>query len=585
MRPVRRYLILGVCLFLALQGLYLFVRMPVLAWGFTDWSFLAFLWGLALLAWPLSALAQRFPQLVKAAAWQELLRKLAPWAFKQRPRVVDITNHRRLAKLMLRYKAMTFLGLAFLALAVANSLLLPLLLSTPLFYSQGYRSLLGPVKESSFSADVAPINLGQIRIVDEEIAARLADKKIGEIPALGSEVQLGEMSLQKVKDQLFYVAPLEYRGFFQWLSNREQGSKGYVMVSATNPQDVHLVQQVNGEDICLKYQTKGFLLENLHRHLYLQGLVNVGIGELSFEVDDELHPYWVATLYRNRVGYGGSDVVGVAVVDAQSGAVQRYAPDEAPRWVDRVQPEEFLFQQIRDWGAYVNGFWNTFLAKTGTLRPAGDGLHLIYGDDDNVYWYTGISSSGKDESTVGFVLVNSRTKEVRWYKVAGANELSAKKSAEGQVQEKAYRAGSPVLYNLGGIPTYIMPMKDKEGLLKAVAFVSVENYNLVGVGPDMESALRSYRQNLAQTGMGGLGTGDLKPSVFQGKVLRISPVVQHGESYYFLLLEGQPQVFVGTAALSPKLPLAQPGDLVEISAAAGGSAGMATMHQFKSEAY
>lgn len=582
---MRKRRIQGLCILLILVGVYVFVRMPVLALGFTDWSFLVFWGGVALLAWPLSALTERFPHLITRNAWEELLRRLLPWAFKQRPRVVEITNHRRLAMLMMRYKAMTFIGAALLILAFCNFFVFPILLSTPVLFSQQYRNLLGPVTESSFSSDVAPINLGQIRIVDEEIAARLADKKIGEIPALGSEVQLGQMSLQKVRDQLFYVAPLEYRGFFQWWSNRQKGSQGYVMVSATNPQDVHLVQQVNGEDIRLKYQTKGFFLEDLHRHLYLSGLVDVGIGDLSFEVDDDLHPYWVATLYRNKIGYGGSDVVGVAVVDAQSGEIQRYGPEEVPRWVDRVQPEDFLFHQIRDWGAYVNGFWNTLLAKTGTLRPAGDGLHLIYGDDDNVYWYTGISSSGKDESTVGFVLVNSRTKEVRWYKVAGANELSAKKSAEGQVQEKAYRAGSPVLYNIGGVPTYIMPMKDKEGLLKAVAFVSVENYNIVGVGADMESAYRLYRQNLAQTGLADIGSSEMKQSILRGPVSRISQVVQHGESYYFLMLEGQSPVFMGAASLSPKLPLVRPGDVVDISFTAGHGAAPAVMHQFKTDSY
>ena len=65
------------------------------------------------------------------------------------------------------------------------------------------------------------------------------------------------------------------------------------------------------------------------------------------------------------------------------------------------------------------------------------------------------------------------------------------------MQEKGYRAGYPILYNIYGIPTYIAPLKDKEGLLKLIAFISVENYNIVGVGADVESAMRNYQQALA----------------------------------------------------------------------------------------
>lgn len=570
--------------FLLFNFAYFYFEMPVLAWGFTDWSQLVIIWGMILLFISAVVLLNKFRQFVANSTWGQLLKKIFPQIFGEQNNVVDISNYQRDNRVSRYYKTLGLIGIVLLVIGVANLFIFPIITSAPLFYSQAYRGLLGNVQESSFTGDIEPINLTQIRIVDEETARKLAEKKIGEVPALGSEVQLGEMSLQKVREKLYYVAPLEYRGFFQWLSNYSRGSKGYVMVSATNPQDVRLVQNVNGQDIYLKYQTRGFILDYLPRYLYFHGIVNIGMTDYSFEVDDDLNPYWVVTLYKNKVGYRGADAVSVVTVNAQTGEINRYAIADMPQWIDRVQPEAFVYRQIADWGEYVNGFWNAVFAKTGTLKPTGKELHLIYGNDDSVYWYTGITSSGKDESTVGFILVNSRTKEAKWYKVAGADETGAKKSAEGQVQEKGYRAGYPILYNINGVPTYISPLKDKEGLLKAVAFISVENYNLVGVGPDIESAVRSYQQNLAGKGNLYVPGNEVKQVQVQGKISRISQVVKGGESYFYFMLEGDPRIFAGTINLSPKMPLAKVGDAVTVTFNESKEATL-NVSEFKGESY
>ena len=546
-------------IFLALNAVYFWLRMPVLAFGFTDWSVLCLAWGIFLWlisAKPLLGKLKELAERNRIVAF--LLQFLAP-LFPDADTVANINGRKNWH----RFKNMAIIGAVLIVIGLVNTFILPFLTTTPLFYSHAYRNLLGEVTESSFTADVEPIALSQIRIIDLETAKKFAEKKIGEVPALGSETQLGEMVLQKVRDKLYYVAPLEHRGVFQWITNHE-GSKGYVMVSATNPQDVKLIQNVDGKEIRLKYQTKGFILDYLPRYLYLHGIVNVGMTDFSFEVDDDLHPYWVVSLYRNKVGFSGADAVGIALVDAQTGEVKTYSQADAPKWIDRMQPEWIIYRQIQGWGEYVNGFWNSLLAKTGTLRPASNELNLIYGNDDNVYWYTGITSSGKDESTVGFILVNSRTKEAKWYKVAGATEDGAKKSAEGQVQEKGYRAGYPILYNIYSVPTYIAPLKDKEGLLKAVAFVSVENYNVVGVGPDVETALRIYRQNLSSQGNLFIPGSEKKDVKVKGKIARISQAVKGGESFFYFMIEGDQRIFVGTIQTSPNLALVQPGDVVEI---------------------
>ncbi len=568
-----------VALLLLFHILYFYFERPVFAWGFTDWSGLAIIWGLVLLLIAALMLLQKFRLYLAKTPWGDVLKRFFPQNWREHARVVDISEYQSGGTAVRRYKVMGVIGVFLLGLGICNAVVFPLVTSAPLFYSQAYRSLLGDVKESSFSGDVEPINLNQIRIVDEETARKLADKKIGEVPALGSEVQLGEMVLQRVRDKLYYVAPLEHRGFFQWLSNYRQGSKGFILVSATNPQDVKLVQ-----NSYIKYQTRGFFFDYLPRYLYANGIVNVGMSDFSFQVDAEMTPHWVVTLYKNKIGYRGADAVGIATVNAQTGEIVRYEMDKIPAWIVRVQPEEFILRQIQDWGEYVNGFWNSIFAKAGTMRPTSKEMHIIYGDDDKIYWYTGITSSGKDESTVGFILVNARTKEAKWYKVAGADESGARKSAEGQVQEKGYRAGYPILYNIHGVPTYISPLKDKEGLLKAVAFISVENYTQVGVGSDIESAMRNYQQVLSSKGNQFIPGNEMTPVKLQGKVSRVSTVVKNGESYFYFMLEGDNRIFVGTVSTSPRLPLVKVGDTVTVQANDSSDTTI-PIHLFKGENY
>jgi hypothetical protein len=549
-----------VAAFIFYNLIYFYFEMPVLAFWFKDWSNPLMFWGLFLIWFSFRIIIRNGRTAFDNSFLGKLLRKLSERAGEEPSTPINVSSQDSVRK----YKRLAITGIVFIGIGLLNSAVLPVLTSNSLLRSQAYRELLGNVPESIFTADVEPINLSQIRIIDEETAKKLADKKIGEVPALGSATRLGEMWLQKVQNKLYYVAPLEHRGLFQWLSN-QSGSRGYIMVSATNPQDVRLVQSVNGQDVHVKYQMNGYLFDYLPRHLYFHGFFNIGLTDYAFQVDDNLIPYWVVTLYKNKIGYSGSDATGVALVNAQTGEIKQYAINDVPAWVNRVQSEEFIYKQIKDWGEYINGYWNAIFAKTGTLKPTGNHLNLIYGNDNNTYWYTGITSSGKDESIVGFILVNSRNKDAKWYKVAGATEDAAKRSAEGQVQEKSYRAGYPVLYNINGVATYIAPLKDKEGLLKMVSFISVENYNIVGVGPDIESALRNYQQTLAGKGNLFVPGNESKQVSLRGKITRFSEVVKGGESFFYFTIENDPRIFIGTINASPKIPLVRPGDTVDIT--------------------
>lgn len=453
------------------------------------------------------------------------------------------------------------IAIGILAIAVV----LPTLASTPIIRAKAYRNLLGTVKESEFTKDVSPVNVNEIRIVDEDMAMKLGDKKLGEVPAIGSVSKLGEFHIQKVKDKLYWVAPLVHRDFIKWVTNMS-GTNGYVMVSANDPQDVKLVQKANGEDVKIVYQPDAYILQDLHRHVYINGGMSKGMADYTLEIDDNGKPYWVVSLYEHKVGFGGANVNGTAIVDTKTGETKFYSIKDTPEWVDRIQPESFVVDQINSWGVYVNGFINSVISEKGVLK-ATEGTSLVYGDDDRSYWYTGITSAGGDESTIGFMLVDSRTKEAKLYKQPGATEMAAMKSAEGSVQEKNYEATFPVMYNILGQPTYVSSLKDKAGLVKRVVFVSVEDYNIVGVGRDKSEAMKNYKDALESGGSSlEIDESDEFDKELEGTVKRIAADTKNGNTVYYLTLDtDEGNIFYATSKISKELPLTKEGDKIKIT--------------------
>ncbi len=449
-----------------------------------------------------------------------------------------------------------------ISLLLFYMLIVPLFTSLPMFRSQSFKNLIGNVADGkSIANHIAPISIDEIRVVDEELAYLLGEKILGSQPALGSQVELGHFCIQKVGDDLYWVAPLLHSGFFKWWNNQE-GTAGYVMVSATNERDVKLVQNIGGKDIKIKYQTEAFFGSQIQRHLYFNGFATVGLTDYTFEIDDLGNPFWVATVYDKKIGFAGNDATGIVVVDAQTGAMTEFKIADAPKWVDRVQPIDFVEEQLNDWGEYVHGYWN--FSNANKLQIT-EGLTLVYGKDNKSYWYTGLTSVGKDESAVGFVLVDTRTKETTFYKQSGATEFAAQGSAEGKVQEKGYKSSLPIPYNINSIPTYVMTLKDDGGLVKMYAMVAISDYTIVGVGNSMREALTSFKSAYNMTGNKLNSSSLTNKKQLNSVVTRITNDVKNGNSFYYFTTKDYPNIFVGSSQISNQLPVTIVGDSVKIS--------------------
>ena len=463
-------------------------------------------------------------------------------------------------------------------------ILLWIFTTSAIVHSSSYRALLGqPKAAGTFSADVAAIDTQRLRVVGSEFATRQADTMLGERQGLGSQVTIGEMNISQIngcfavrqagsnqttrqcfEHELVWVAPLVHSGFFRWLAN--DVTHHYVIVSASDPSRRFLVEEVNGQRLTLRYHNSGaYFGDYLQRHLRNNGYLTDGLTDHNFELDDQGRPWWVVVRYVRRIGMSGDDPVGVLTVNPATGEIHEYRIDNMPAWVDRAQPEDMALQQFDRWGAYVHGWWNaTFGSKRDVVQTSTDDLHLVEGRDGRTYWYTGITSVGRDQATTGFVLIDTRTRETRMYRIPGLIEETAKQNAQNApyARERSYVAGEPILYNMGGYPTYLMTLSGDDHVPRMYAFASVQYMQGVGVGDTVDTALANYRAALQNVRRQQLGQRAFPRETAEAPIGRI---VRDGNAWMFLLPEQSGAEFLAPNNLSPELKYTQEGDRVRLT--------------------
>ena len=430
-----------------------------------------------------------------------------------------------------------------------------MVLCSVFFQWKVYRDQLGEPEIKKFDNEVQAIDVAQIPIVDENLALQLAQKKLGERPALGSQVALYSATIQMVDGELVWVVPLYHSGFFKWLTNLS-GTPGYIVVSATNTNDVRYV-----EGYKIKYHPGSYLLFDITRKVRFGPGLMTGITDYSFELDDEGQPYWAISTYKNSRGFSLPEADGIILLNATTGQMDRYGMDEVPEWVDRVQPEDFVLTQIANRGNYVHGIFN--FANKDKYRPS-EGHNIVY-NNGRCYLFTGLTSVGADDSAIGFIMGDMVTKEPIMYEMSGATEEAAQRSAEGRVQDLKYRATFPIILNIDSQPTYFMTLKDNIGLIKQYAFVSVTNYSTVGTGESVSAAMRDYENKLRSDGVTTIGKLGGVVEQLEGTILRISGEYSGGNTVYKFLLSEKPDIlFIAESTAGAELALTQPNDKIQV---------------------
>ena len=368
------------------------------------------------------------------------------------------------------------------------------IIGSPLLRAKKYASLL-EVENKDFASDLEETErITDLALMDTESARIFGNRKIGSLSEVVSQYEVEsnytQISIQKAP---YKVSALKYASFFKWWNNRDKGVPGYVKVNPVNS-DAEYVELPQG----MKYVPSAYLNYNLMRHVQLEYPTKI-ISGYNFEIDDEGNPFYICPTVSARVGlFGGMDVNGVILCNPVDGACSYYKINNIPSWIDNAYDGHLLCDKYNWFGTLSGGFINSIFGQKDCKQVTDDFGYKIIGDD--VWIYTGVTSVNGDQSNIGFVMMNQRTSEAKYYKVSGAEEHSAMAAAEGEVQEKGYDAAFPSLINVGGVPTYIMVLKDDGGLVKMYAMVNVEQYNIVATASTQGEVFANYKKLLKTEG-------------------------------------------------------------------------------------
>lgn len=468
------------------------------------------------------------------------------------------------------------------------------LVSCEFFRASSYSKIISVDTDSNFSEDIeeqTADSFSEIPKLDEDTAAQLAARALGALKDIGSVSQFTiapENSQINYQGKPYRVVPLQYADIIKWLVNTRDGFPGYVMVNMAD-ESTNFVELKDGS---IRYSAYEHFNKLLKRHLRFEFPTYL-FADATFEVNDDGDPFWICARLDKTIGlFGGTDVIGIVLVDAVSGECIEYSMDQLKddpnlQWIDRVYDSDLIVQQYNYYGKYQKGFWNSLLGQKDVIKTT-DGYNYIAKNDD-VWMYTGVTSVTSDQSIIGFVLVNQRTKEADFYNVTGGTEYSAQQAAEGRVMDLGYTATFPLLLNIGGEPTYFLSLKDpKNQIVQQYALINVANYNnnKMGVtGTDLSKCLASYIESLKDKGI----TVDINPDdvvtpgtnedktpdttklTASGTIADIRTAVMGGESYYYIKLDSNEAYFAIAASKDEGVVILNRGDSVTVTYSGEGS--------------
>ncbi len=410
-----------------------------------------------------------------------------------------------------------FIGITAGILIIIN------IINMPLFNSKAYATRITIDEDGIFTEDVKPVDFDKLALLDKESSRKLGDRVMGRLPELVSQYDVSSLYTQiNYKETIERVTPLEYDSPIKYFTNRKNGIAGFIKVNSVTGQ-ANLERLEKG----IKYANTALFNENLHRKLRFSYPRDI-FGPFRFEVDDNNKPFWTIPVIKYK-GIGlRKDVSHLIIFDPVTGKSNKYKVADVPSWVDHVYDPHLIIEQVDDWGKYKQGFINTIIGQKGVVATT-EGYNYIVMNDD-VYLTTGMTSAARDESNIGFILTNLRTKETKFYAAAGAEEYSAMESAKGQVQQMNYTSTFPILINLNNKPTYLISLKDKAGLVKMYAFIDLEDYQKVTVTDSslgIEEAAKRYLGTTVDA------TKDQKDKSIQIK--EIKNIVIDGTTVFFII--------------------------------------------------
>ncbi len=428
--------------------------------------------------------------------------------------------------------------------------------SAKLFHAKTYANII-TVQNGEFKTEMPETtSVTNIALMDTASARIIGNRTLGSLSQVVSQYYVNDRYSQiNYQNTPKKVAILEYADFFKWAENKSRGIPGYVMVDPVGNSASYVEFRTP-----VRYAESGRFGDDLMRKLRFSYPTKI-FGDPYFEVNDAGEPFYIVACMGANAGlFGAMDVTEVIIFNPVDGSSEIYDVKDVPSWVDIVYNGDLASEKYNWYGKLSGGFWNSVIGNKNCKMTTDDYGYIVI--DDDVWYFTGVTSVTSDESNIGFIITNARTGEYRFYEVSGAEEYSAMGAAEGEVQEKGYKASFPSLVNIGGQATYIMVLKDTGGLVKLYALVNVEQYSIVATGTTQAEALTAYRKALVRNGIKGIGVEEDTPKAeITVETVRLA-TVNDATVVYITAVDGT--VYKGLLSEDESLILVREGDKLTV---------------------
>ena len=432
-------------------------------------------------------------------------------------------------------------------------------LSSPVINAGKYKELVN-ISNGNFEKDIQQISYDEIPLLDKASAEIVGGRKMGTMVDYVSQFEVGSDYTQiNYKGKPVRITPLVYGNLLKWFTNRSDGIPAYISIDMAT-QNADCIKLDDG----IKYSKSEHFGRLIYRYIRFNYPTYI-FDNINLEIDENGTPYWICPVKDYTIGlFGGVTISNVVIVNAVTGEHTDYKVDEVPQWVDHVYSADLLISYYDYYGTLQHGYLNSILSQKGCLKTT-EGYNYIALNDD-VWVYTGITSVGGDESNVGFVLMNQRTAETKYYQIAGAEEFSAMSSAEGKVQNLGYTATFPLLLNISGEPTYFISLKDSAGLVKMYAMVNIQKYTVVATATTTNECERQYKDMLISNNIqvDDNNAEPVKTTTITGTITKLASAVVEGNTHYYIALNDGKNIYDIDVSKNLGIVLKNVGDTVSI---------------------
>lgn len=358
--------------------------------------------------------------------------------------------------------------------------------------------------------------------VPPKFARNKMKKAFGQVPNT-SYYELGHLQIQKVNDEFVYIAPVEFSGFFKWFNGKT--TPGYFTMSATDSADNPKFVKTE-----MAYMPSSYFGKQVERHMRMKMPNLIFYGDVQLEINDEGKPYYIRSYGNFITARNGFDVQGIVTVDAETGAIQKYALKDVPAFIDGAVSPEAVSLQNSYFGNYVHGFWNSIIGKKDVKLPSDEGTEAnvspIFDEKGHMYYFTDFTSPKEGvDSMLGYALTDGRTGEATYYtgnlEESYMDSQGALQIIEKKFIEKKWSGEMPVLYNFYGEASWLTPVLDSNGFLQNYFIVSAANPEISVYGTTPNEALKLYKTALQRGGSSVDGSADAEEAKTAVTVARV----------------------------------------------------------------